>query len=485
VNLAKGLIEAARLGVSYQGKSPQPDPTKGPTGSALVSNLLFSSGVSDFNQPTTIVTKLPSGSRSLYLFFDYENISPSMLFEMRVKINGKDAPDWSLPAGAWQGSDKGTWWVGWSDATLVDGSYELSLYLDGARVGQAQIQIGGRAEAAPMFSNVVLSLGKTAQNKPVEPGVLFPAGTKKLYAFFDYKNMTKTMKWTRTWLVDGEVGLTREETWEEGASGTYPIELTIEDGLEAGAYRLQLLIDGRLAALSNFWVTGGQQQGASFGPVVFAEGMDSRGRPVGAAQSFPSGLAELHAFSDYEGMQDGLAVVVNWYISGQKVIEAPYDWDEGESGTWHDRIYSEQGTLPDGQYGLELVVEGQLLREAGATVGLGAQPTPQPTPKPANGVQTQGTISDLDTGRPIQGALFLVLKPGITVNSFQWTEGELYTMAETDRQGFFKLPVLLERGQCYSMVMTAENYWAYGEDDICIDQDTQAVVELAIQLERK
>ncbi len=485
VNLAKPLIEAARQGLPDPNKRDGQKGTTTPTGQPRLSNLLFSPGVNEFDQPTTVVTRLPSGSRSLYLFFDYENMSPDRTLEMKLSFNGKELPEWGLPAGPWSGGEQGTWWIGWNDAAFADGIYRLALYVDGTRMADAEIEIGGVAENKPSFSNILFSLEKTAQNRPVEPAVLFPAGTKRLLAFFDYQNMSGTNKWTRTWLADGQVALSKDESWTEGRAGSYMLELTSSKGLAAGAYRLNLYIDGKLAAMSNFWITGAQGGGASFAPIVFARGEDRQGNPVGVAQSFPSGLEELHAFSDYSGMEDGLAFQINWYVDGQKVIESPFDWDGGESGTWHDYLYSQKGVLPDAEYSVELLVEGQVLQKGTTTVGTGARPTPAPTPGPKDGVQVQGTITDLDTNRPIAGAIFLVLKPGITLDTFQWTDDEVYTSAESDRQGFYKLPDLLQRGECYTMIIGAQGYWPYGEDDVCVGAEAPAVVDLPVQLEKK
>ena len=485
LKLATPLIEAARLGVSYQGRTGGAGEGPAPTGQPVLSNLLFAPDVNEFGQPTTIVSRLPSGARSLYLFFDYQNLSADAIFEMKTTIDGQDAPAWGLSAGPWGGGESGTWWIGWDDAPFVDGTYRFALYLDGKKQAEAAISVGGPADRGPRFANVVFSLEKTAGGAPVEPTTLIPAGTKQMYAFFDYDNLSNGDRWTRTWLVDGEPALTSTETWEEGRSGRYWMELTSQSGLQAGAYRLELYLGDELAARGDFWVTGGRGSSARFDPIVFAEGVDRQGQPQGAGRYFHSGLAELYAFSDYSGMEDDLDVVINWYINGEKVVEAPLRWSGGESGTWYDYVYSNSGALPDGEYGVEIVVEGQTLQSGSATVGSGQPPAKGTPTGPRDGVQLQGTITDMDTGRPIAGAAFLVLKPGIRVRDFQWTEAELYTAAQSDRNGFYRLPDLLERGECYSMIIGAEGYWSYTEDDVCVGQDVDPVVDLPIRLEKK
>ena len=485
IDLADPLIQAARKGLSDVGGPDTPPGGDGPAGPPEFYNFFFSSGINQFNQPLAIVSSLPSGARSLYLFFDYENLDKSMTVEMKVFIDGVEAPDWGLPAGPWGGGQQGLWWVGWDDADFQDGVYRLVLYLDGAQMGEVQIEVGGAQQAGPRFDNLTLSLNKTAQDEPEEATVLFPTGTREFYGFVDFENMTNGDEWTRTLFVGGKWSGTKTAWWEGGRRGSYWFSATSTDGLAPGAYRLVLAVKDELVALSDFWVTGDGGSAASFGPVTFAEGVDRQGNPVAPAQSFASGLAELHAFSDYSGMGDGMDFVVHWYIDDQKVIESPEEWLGGESGTWHYYLWSDSGILPDGEYRLELTVSGQMLQSATTSVGAGTPPRPDDPDRPEDGVQIQGTITDLDSGRPIPGAVFLVLKQGITLDTFQWTDIEILASGEADRQGFFKLNWPLERGQCYSMIVGADGYWLSGEDDVCIPPDTPSVLDVPVRLQKK
>lgn len=482
VKLAEPLIQAAIAGLDYQGRRDEPEPLE-PTGQVRLSSLFFSPGLNEFDQPTSVIYRLPSGARSLYLFFDYEGMADGMTFEMEAKVNGREEPDLGMPPGPWSGGPEGSWWIGYEDLVLPDGNLELGLLVDGVEAGSATIQIGGRAEATPTFSNLVFGLSEAPDGGPREPAVLFPAGTELLYAFFDYANMRRGTSWTSTWLADGQVELSEDTPWDGAAAGTYVIELSISGGLEPGAYRLELYIDDRLAATSNFWVTGGgngRDLGAYFEPIVFAEGMDRRGEPLAPADSFAPGLEELHAFSNFSGMDDGLDVVVNWYLDGQMIVEWPYVWAAGPDGIWHDFLYSQSGTLPEGEYGLELTVEGQLLQRGSTTIGTQIRPTPGAQPR--TGIPGYGTVVDAYTGRPIEGALLLLLNPGITVDSFNWVEDEVYTAASADVDGYFEFPRLLVPGTCYSIIIAAEGYWPFAQDDLCISAD-EVEVDLAVQLE--
>jgi hypothetical protein len=134
---------------------------------------------------------------------------------------------------------------------------------------------------------------------------------------------------------------------------------------------------------------------------------------------------------------------------------------------------------------VELLLEGQVILTGTTKIGAGAQPDPDPTPQPPDGVEMVGDVIDLDTDRGISGAIILVLKPGITLATFEWTDEELHTSAEADRRGYFELPDLLERGECYTLIVGAQNYWTFGQDDICIDDDIPEVWEVTVSLEKK
>lgn len=491
INLAKPLIEAARQGVTNRGAGSQPSKAAAPASQSRFANFLFSPGVTDDDEPTTLITGLPSGATSLYVFFDYENMVDGAPWEMRVQINGKRAPDWDLPAGEWSGGAAGTWWTGWSDVEFVDGVYQMQFLVDGRQVAETQIQVGGRTQPqTAAFKNLVFSQDVSAQGDPVKPGRLFPEGITRLYAVVDYEGMTSGMAWTRTWLLDNEVAATTTAAWGEGAKGRTKLELTSDSGLPAGNWRLELSIQGKLAARADFTVAG-QQGGALFEPFVFSHEVDQEtGKPLSTNTRFPTGVKAVYVFSNYQGMKDGLRCISRIYLDGKLMIESPFEWSNefygGATGVWWNAIHANGDQLPQGEYTQELLVEGQLVQRGSVIVGSGAQPTPTPAPAAAaNAVQVGSVVTDADTGRPIAGAFFIVLKPGIAVKTFQWKEAEVYTLAEADRQGVLTLPLGLERGKCYSLIIGADGYWPHTEDDVCVGPNTPADTRLAIQLQKR
>ena len=81
-------------------------------------------------------------------------------------------------------------------------------------------------------------------------------------------------------------------------------------------------------------------------------------------------------------MEDGWEWTRRWSIDGEVVVDVSDTWADGESGTefWVS-VFSEEA-LPDGEYQVDLLVEGQIVRSGTCTVGAGTQPTPVPTPIP-------------------------------------------------------------------------------------------------------
>jgi hypothetical protein len=222
--------------------------------------------------------------------------------------------------------------------------------------------------------------------------------------------------------------------------------------------------------------------GEFFGPITFAEDIDRQGNPVRPGTAFESGLTKLYGLFDYQGMQDGWEWGWQWTVNGESLPLQNRTWDDGESGTDFIQIYTNRGTLPDGEYQLDLYLMGELVQSATCTIG--GRASTRPTPAPRDGLEIYGVIMDADTGRGIPEAYFVVLEPGVTVDQFEGEDDQVYTWAKTDRQGKFRLPDPLVRGQSYSIIVAAEGYRPIAEDDVYVGEDVPSPLELKIELRR-
>ncbi|HJX37623.1 MAG TPA: serine protease [Anaerolineae bacterium] len=115
----------------------------------------------------------------------------------------------------------------------------------------------------------------------------------------------------------------------------------------------------------------------------------------------------------------------------------------------------------------------------------GDEDLPVTLPGPADdedqGVTVSGTIVSADTGGGIEGALFVVLQPDVTVEEFlqDFLEEQTYVIAETDREGTFVLDRPIPRGEGFGVVLGAEGYQPQYENGwLHFDVDDPAEVDL-------
>jgi serine protease Do len=225
--------------------------------------------------------------------------------------------------------------------------------------------------------------------------------------------------------------------------------------------------------------TSGQ---ASFSNLVFAPAVDEYDQPTQVVTQLPTGMTELYACWEYERMVDGATWEARWYLDGvyqEDVSWTPAPWKGGESGRWWVSVSNENGLI-EGIYRLELYVDDEKLAEGSIKVGGAASPSTTP----GEGLLIRGTVINANTKRGIEGALYIVLNPGVTVGDWEGEEDQVYTFAQTDLNGYFELPYALDRGQSYGILVWAEGYRPVIGDDVFIgDEESPYEVEVALQRE--
>jgi hypothetical protein len=219
---------------------------------------------------------------------------------------------------------------------------------------------------------------------------------------------------------------------------------------------------------------------ASFGEVIFAEGVGGNNEPDGINTSFAD-VQEVYGFFDYEGMVNGAEWVSRWYYEDQMVLETPAIWDGGESGTSWVSISHPDG-LPAGLFELELEVQGEIFQTGSFTVQEGGGPV-EPTE-----VGVIGVVIDRNNSRTtISGALIVFLQPGFTVQ--QWIDDDfpdsmIHGSATSNRNGDFQLDNTVVPGEFYSIVVVHDDYEPIAADDWQIPEDTGDPYELEVAMDR-
>jgi S1-C subfamily serine protease len=138
------------------------------------------------------------------------------------------------------------------------------------------------------------------------------------------------------------------------------------------------------AAMSGQSYVGGPQPGAApsggydtsetfLYDLAFSDGVTDDDQPTQLWWALPSGVTEICAFWDYEGMVDGMIWSAYWFANGELSEGGSFIndiWEGGESGSWWVCIFNDNG-LDDGLYELVLEVEGQSMTNESIFVGGG------------------------------------------------------------------------------------------------------------------
>ena len=187
-SFALPLVRSASLGLTVDlVSSPDmsntfPDMSNTFSESPSVARLFFATSVTN-NLPNRVIGSAPTGTNSLYLFFDYANFTSDTVYELRVTIDGIPNSTFSLPPVRWSGGNQGLWYIGSSGVPWPNGSYEFRLFINGFAEASRFITIGGSTQEQPTFSNVVFGLLDDSNNLQGESYIL-PTGNVASSTFY-------------------------------------------------------------------------------------------------------------------------------------------------------------------------------------------------------------------------------------------------------------------------------------------------------------
>jgi len=482
--LARGLVRAAALGIKQGEDFTKVEPVP-PEGQPSFSRLFFTTRINAAGIPTNVVTSVPAGTTSLFLFFDYSNMVDGMVYELRVTVDDVPDPTYSLPPTTWNGGERGTWYIGSTGTPWVNGLYNFRLFIEGREAASQSIMIGGGPLTAPQFTDIIFGLMDSNGNLSGTNYVL-PEGSA-IQARFNYRNMIPGISWSYIWYFEGQELLRDTQSWEGETQGTWVMPAAGE--FLPGQYRLELYIENQLSATADFIVAGGAQANRS---VIFSDFRFTTeqiaGVPTGPIRNdFPPAIEQLYVFFNWRLIEPGTPWTRRWSVDGEVLFEVTEPWDAPPDGENYYVSLDSLNTLPDGTYGLEILI-GQISRTTvTAKVGLGQLPVE--TFASAEGVQMTGRITDAETGEGIPGALFIVLEPEFSVEDFVWDQAQVLGASLADNSGWFRIAPLLPRGTAehpllYSILVRAEGYFPVSADGIIITDTTQSPVTVSVELSR-
>ena len=476
INLAQSLIRGARLGLDIEIESAESEAP--PINPPRVSRLFFAPSLQG-RMPSTVVGSMPANTRSLYLFFDYNNMTAETVYEMRVTLDGIPNTVFSLPPVRWSGGRRGLWYIGGREQAWANGAYEFTLLLNGANAGSQQILVGGGAANTGHFSDIVFGT-LDRDGTLVGNGSILPLGSIA-FARFLYANMAAGTPWSAIWYyAGGEVARTTD-AWREDSHGATVISLAPAKGLLPGRYRLELYIAGALSATSDFVVAG--QQGSPLPEIFGNVRYTSADNPVAArtapaASSFPASTAFLFALFDWQQIAAGTPWTLRWLVDDQAFFQTTMPWMSVNAG--NDFTVSLLNPL-GGNYRLQLLVNNLLLVEEEATVGIGQLPIDRFAE--LEGTILSGRVIDAATRSGIPSVTIVLISEDYAASEFEWTQEQVVALATTDRNGAFQFARPLAFDTPYSVVIEADGYIPHAADEFQFSAD-QPYVDITIEMVR-
>lgn len=454
--------------------------------------LGFSPSVNEAGMPTTIIRNLPTGSTSLYLFFDYENMTSETIYELRVTTDGIPNPTFSLPPVRWSGGRRGLWYVGSAGQPYPNGLYDFTLFINGNAAGNARLQVGGGAETVPEFTDIVFGI-LDLQGNVQGNGYVLPTGSVASARFL-YRNIQPGTPWTAIWYYEGnEVQRLPEDTvWLEsdGQSGIKTTSIQDPNGLLPGNYRLELYINARLATVADFTLAGAQD--GAFARIyedLHFTTADTPAEAVTAApiSTFSAGTDSIYMLFDWQQIAPGTLWTIRWSVDGDPFFRQTIPWNNAETGQNYLLRLSAPGGVPDGTYTVDLFINQRQFDSAQARVGIGQLPIDRLAQ--ASGISLSGRVLDGDTNEGLAGVTVFIISELYNVSEFTelWSQEQLFATAITDRNGRFQVERPLQRDVPYSAFVLATGYLPVAADGVSITPEffpTDAPIDVTIYLTR-
>lgn len=481
-NFARSLLRGASLGLRVDLLSQPASPLSQQTGVPIFKGLFFSPAVVD-GMPTTVISSLPAGRDSLYLFFDYENFTSNNIYELRVTIDGIPAPTFSLPPVRWSGGRSGLWYIGVSGQILPNGVYEFTLVVDGVAIEAKRLIVGTQDVEAPTFGNIVFGL-LDSRGSILGNAYVLPTGNIAS-ARFIYRNMQDGMEWTEIWYYEGREQRRNTDIWRDGIQGAKNISIEDPQGLPSGRYRLALYIDSNLAALSDFTIAGSQE--GVFPQVFVNAGFINATVPsavvsAAPATNFASGVQTLFTRFNWQQILRGTLWTMRWSVDDSIFFEQTSPWNNPDSGqNFITQLVGSDG-IPDGTYKMDLLINNVQLVSVTAQVGIGQLPIDRFAQ--ASGVRLLGTIRDADTQQGIPGVSFVLISPDYSIEDFTWDAQQIYAIAKTDQYGRFQVDRLLQYDALYSVFIIADGYLPITGDGYAVTTADPNPLDIVIELYR-
>lgn len=205
-----------------------------------------------------------------------------------------------------------------------------------------------------------------------------PAGVRGVVCSFALRTVPRGTAISIRWLRDGEEVLTTDFAETTGNS-TLSSHLEAEEGLPAGAYEVEVLVDGGSAGRGSFEVAAAEEaprEPSSTRPswtgVTISESLcdgaqASSASAPGDRPRFTADVGEIFLCLQYEGMGEGRRMDVRWYRGAARVPMAVTRLEPAGGGEL-SASYLPQGPMEPGAYHVIVALDRRAVHRVDFTI---------------------------------------------------------------------------------------------------------------------
>ena len=318
----------------------------------------------------------------------------------------------------------------------------------------------------------------------------FPPGTEKIYASFKINDAVSEGDSIQvTWYQDDESITTDSYKVTKTSTCVWFSLLTKKNApLADGFYRIELKLGKTMIGFAGIEVGAKTSKSKAKRDdnvvdqnIVWTDKTDKTNCPLNTVADYPTGTLEIKAVvpNAAQVFEEGQTYNHIWYVDNEEAIHNKMTYKG-----WACFVYvlnNGDEALWDAVYRLEVFHDDKRIIQAETEVG-GKGSTPI-----EGGITLQGRLRDADTGKAIPGGTVTILNPGVSYNDWMgrdMPEKDVYSMAESDNKGVWRLEKPLERGVSYPIVAAGKGYKT-ADGEIEVSKNAKDITEMDIELEAR
>jgi hypothetical protein len=191
--------------------------------------------------------------------------------------------------------------------------------------------------------------------------------------------------------------------------------------------------------------------------------------------AYPSGASDITPVFQYSCAPANTTIVSVFSLNGLTVYsDRESIKPRNSAGLYGYALEPVDGSpVSDGEWGVQYFNDKTLLTTGSVAVGSASSDPAQTT-----SATVQGVVQDKDSQAPIEGAVILVLKPGVKLQDFIQNgqqDSDVYTAGKSDSQGAFTLQKKIVRHQVFAMIVAVQGYKSLGSDTFQVNDEPDPV----------